>query len=84
MNIWEDITEALENYYNSKESVINVLNELHFKIFDNPKNVLYDLDETIQEYSKSNDLCSNCGQQISYNYKNKCLECENCGCFRNM
>ena len=84
MNIWEDITEALENYYNSKESVINVLNELQFNIHDNHNSVVSDLDEAIQEYSKSNDLCSNCGQPISYNYKNKCMECESCGYFRNM
>ena len=84
MNIWEDITEALENYYNSKESVINVLNELQFNIHDNHNKVVSDLDETIQEYSKSNDLCSNCGQPIYYNYKNNCMECENCGYFRNM
>ena len=84
MNIWEDITEALENYYNSKESVINVLNELQFNIHDNHNKVVSDLDETIQEYSKSNDLCSNCGLPMNYNYKNNCMECENCGCFRNM
>ena len=84
MNIWEDIAEALENYYNSKESVINVLNELQFNIHDNHNKVVFDLDEAIQEYSKSNDLCSNCGQPIDYNYKNKCIECENCGYFRNM
>ena len=29
-------------------------------------------------------VCSNCGQPIYYNYKNNCMECENCGCFRNM
>ena len=84
MNIWEDIAEALENYYNLKESVINVLNELQFNIHDNHNNVVSNLDETIQEYSKSNDLCSNCGQPIEYNYKNNCMECENCGYFRNM
>ena len=84
MNIWEDITEALENYYNSKESVINVLNELQFNIHDNHNKVVSDLDEAIQEYSKSNDLCPNCGQSIDYNYKNNCMECENCGYFRNM
>ena len=70
MNIWEDIVEALENYYNSKESVINVLNDLQFNIHDNHNKVVSDLEETIQEYSKSNDLCSNCGQPIYYNYKN--------------
>ena len=84
MNIWEDITEALENYYHSKESVINVLNELQFNIHDNHNKVVSDLDEAIQEYSKSNDLCSNCGRPIDYNYKNKCMECESCGYFRNM
>ena len=84
MNIWEDITEALENYYKSKESVINVLNELQFNIHDNHNKVVSDLDEAIQEYSKSNDLCPNCGQSIDYNYKNNCMECENCGYFRNM
>ena len=67
MNIWEDIAEALENYYNSKESVINVLNELQFNIHDNHNKVVSDLDEVIQEYSKSNDLCLNCGQPIYYN-----------------
>ena len=84
MNVWEDITEALENYYHSKESVINVLNELQFNIHDNHNKVVSDVDEAIQEYSKSNDLCSICGQPISYNYKNKCIECEICGYFRNM
>ena len=84
MNIWEDIAEALESYYNSKESVMNVLNEVQCNIHDNHNKVVSDLDETIQEYSKSNDLCSNCGQPIYYNYKNNCMECENCGCFRNM
>ena len=84
MNVIDDITEALEQYYKSKTNTINALNELHFKIFDNPKNVLYDLEEAIQEYSKSNDLCSNCGQPIYYNYKNNCMECESCGYFRNM
>ena len=29
-------------------------------------------------------VCSNCGQPINYNYKNNCMECENCGYFRNM
>ena len=84
MNVWEDITEALENYYNSKESVINVLNDLQFNIHDNHNKVVSDLEETIQEYSKSNDLCSNSGQPIDDNYKNKCIESENCGYFRNM
>ena len=84
MNVWEDITEALENYYHSKESVINVFNELQFNKHDNHNKVVTDEDEAIQEYSKSNDLCSNCGQPISYNYKNKCIECEICGYFRNM
>ena len=84
MNVWEDITEALENYYHSKESVINVLNELQFNIHDNHNKVVSDVDEAIQEYSKSNTLCSNCGQPIDYNYKNKCIECEICGYFRDM
>ena len=84
MNIWSDITEALEDYYRSKEDVINVLNDLQFTIHDNHNRVVSDVEEAIQEYSKSNDLCSNCGQPITYNYKNKCIECENCGCFRNM
>ena len=47
MNIWEDITEALENYYHSKESVINVLNELQFNIHDNHNKVVSDLEEAI-------------------------------------
>ena len=84
MNVWEDITEALENYYKSKGSVIEVLNDLQFSIHDNHNRVVSDVEEAIQEYSKSNDLCPNCGQSINYNYKNKCIECENCGCFRNM
>ena len=84
MNIWRDITEALEDYYKSKESVIEVLNDLQFSIHDNHNRVVSDVEEAIQEYSKSNDLCPNCGQSITYNYKNKCIECENCGCFRNM
>ena len=84
MNVWEDITEALENYYKSKESVIEVLNDLQFNIHDNHNRVVSDVEETIQEYSKSNDLCPNCGQPIDYNYKNKCMECESCGYFRNM
>ena len=84
MNIWEDITEALEDYYKSKGSVIEVLNDLQFSIHDNHNRVVSDVEEAIQEYSKSNDLCPNCGQSIAYNYKNKCIECENCGCFRNM
>ena len=84
MNIWGDITEALENYYRSKEGVIEVLNDLQFSIHDNHNRVVSDVEEAIQEYSKSNDLCSNCGQPISYNYKNKCMECESCGYFRNM
>ena len=84
MNIFEDIIEALEPYYNSKSDVINVLNELHFKIFDNPKNVLSDLDEAIQEYASNNDLCPSCGGGLKYNYKNKQLECEQCDYFRNM
>ena len=84
MNIWEDITEALENYYKSKESAINVLNDLQFNIHDNHNRVVSDVEEAIQEYSKSNDLCPNCGQSITYNYKNECIECENCGYFRNM
>ena len=70
MNIWGDITEALENYYKSKGSVIEVLNDLQFNIHDNHNRVVSDLDETIKEYAKSNDLCSNCGQPIDYNYKN--------------
>ena len=84
MNVWEDITEALENYYKSKGSVIEVLNDLQFSIHDNHNRVVSDVEEAIQEYSKSNDLCPNCGQSIRYNYKNKCIECENCGCFRNI
>ena len=84
MNVWEDITEALENYYRSKKDVIEVLNDLQYSIHDNHNRVVSDVEEAIQEYSKSNDLCSNCGQPISYNYKNKCMECESCGYFRNM
>ena len=84
MNVWGDITEALEDYYKSKESVIEVLNDLQFNIHDNHNRVVSDVEEAIQEYSKSNDLCPNCGQSITYNCKNKCIECENCGCFRNM
>ena len=84
MNIWGDITEALEDYYKSKGSVIEVLNDLQFSIHDNHNRVVSDVEEAIQEYSKSNDLCSNCGQPTTYNYKNKCMECENCGYFRNM
>ena len=84
MNIWGDITEALEDYYKSKGSVIEVLNDLQFSIHDNHNRVVSDVEEAIQEYSKSNDLCPNCGQSITYNYKNKCIECENCSCFRNM
>ena len=84
MNIWGDITEALEDYYKSKGSVIEVLNDLQFSIHDNHNRVVSDVEEAIQEYSKSNDLCPNCGQSITYKYKNKCIECENCGCFRNM
>ena len=84
MNIWGDITEALEDYYKSKGSVIEVLNDLQFSIHDNHNRVVSDIEEAIQEYSKSNDLCPNCGQSISYNYKNNCLECESCGYFRNM
>ena len=71
MNVWEDITEALENYYKSKGSVIEVLNDLQFSIHDNHNRVVSDVEEAIQEYSKSNDLCPNCGQSIIYNYKNK-------------
>ena len=71
MNIWGDITEALEDYYKSKGSVIEVLNDLQFSIHDNHNRVVSDVEEAIQEYSKSNDLCPNCGQSISYNYKNK-------------
>ena len=84
MNVWEDITEALENYYKSKGSVIEVLNDLQFSIHDNHNRVVSDVEEAIQEYSKSNDLCPNCRQSITYHYQNKCIECENCGCFRNM
>lgn len=84
MNVWEDITEALENYYHSKESVINVLNELQFNIFDNPKSVLIDLDEAIQKYAKDNDLCPNCGNHINYDYENKELNCLHCDYFRSM
>ena len=71
MNVWEDITEALEDYYKSKGSVIEVLNDLQFSIHDNHNRVVSDVEEAIQEYSKSNDLCPNCGQSITYNYKNK-------------
>ena len=71
MNIWGDITEALEDYYKSKGSVIEVLNDLQFNIHDNHNRVVSDVEEAIQEYSKSNDLCPNCGQSITYNYKNK-------------
>lgn len=84
MNIWEDITEALENYYKSKGSVIEVLNDLQFNIHDNHNKVVSDLDETIQEYASNNDLCPSCGGGLKYNYKNKQLECEQCDYFRNM
>ena len=67
MNIWGDIAEALEDYYKSKGSVINVLNDLQFNIHDNHNRVVSDVEEAIQEYSKSNDVCPNCGQSISYN-----------------
>ena len=73
MNIWGDITEALEDYYKSKGSVIEVLNDLQFSIHDNHNRVVSDVEEAIQEYSKSNDLCPNCGQSISYNYKNNSI-----------
>ena len=84
MNVIDDITEALEQYYKSKTNTINALNELHFKIFDNQKMVLIDLDEAIQEYAKDNDLCPNCGHTIKYDYKQKCINCLHCDYFRNM
>lgn len=79
MNVFQDIIEALENYYNSKESVINVLNELHFNIFDSPKSVCIDLDETIKEYSDKNNICPSCGYELQYDYKEHGLICKQCG-----
>ena len=84
MNIWEDITEALENYYKSKGSVIEVLNDLQFSIHDNHNRVVSDVEEAIQEYSKYNDLCPNCGHTIKYDYETKQLNCSHCDYFRNM
>ena len=84
MNVIDDIAEALEQYFGNKGNIIKVLNELHFKIFDNPKSVLIDLDEVIQEYAKDNDLCPNCGNHINYDYENKELNCLHCDYFRKM
>ena len=84
MNIWGDIIEALEDYYRSKEDVINVLNDLQFTIHDNHNRVVSDVEEAIQEYSKSNDLCPNCGHTIKYDYKQKCINCLHCDYFRSM
>ena len=79
MNIWGDITEALENYYKSKGSVIEVLNDLQFSIHDNHNRVVSDLDETIKEYSDKNNICPSCGYELQYDYKEHGLICEQCG-----
>lgn len=79
MNIWGDITEALENYYKSKKDVIEVLNDLQFNIHDNHNRVVSDLDETIKEYADKNNICPSCGYELQYDYKEHGLICEQCG-----
>ena len=68
MNIdFQEICEALEYYYHDKQKVIEVMNDIEFSVFDNPKKFNSKLIQAIEQYAVDNNRCLNCGEKLIKN-----------------
>ena len=64
---FQEIIEALEDYYHDKQKVIEVLNDIEFSTFSNSKKFNSKLIQAIEKYAEDNNRCLNCGEKLIKN-----------------